>query len=57
MKKILCVLIAVLLIAAVAAPAAFAAAETDYTIVDPYAAVDWNTWQQYKANLDGEFVD
>ena len=63
MKKILCVLMAVLLIGSVAAPAAFAVTETDYTIVDPYAAVDWNTWHQYKANLhthstysDGEFT-
>ena len=39
------------------------AAGTDYTVVDPYAAVDWDTWGLYKANLhthstysDGEFT-
>jgi len=30
---------------------ASAAAGIDYTIVNPYAAVDWSTWGQYKANL------
>lgn len=27
------------------------AADIDYTIVNPYEAVDWGTWGQYKANL------
>lgn len=49
-KKLLSVLLsaAVLLLAA---PLAASAAETDYTIVNPYAAVDWSTTGQYKANL------
>ena len=44
-------------------PAVLAAESTDYTILDPYAAVDWSSWDQYKANLhthstfsDGEFT-
>ena len=44
-------------------PAVFAAEETDYTIIDPYEGVDWENWEQYKANLhthstfsDGEFT-
>lgn len=28
-----------------------AAAQVDYTIVSPYANVNWSTWGQYKANL------
>jgi hypothetical protein len=27
------------------------AAEVDYTIISPYAKVNWSTWKQYKANF------
>ena len=56
-------LLTLVLCLGVAAPAVLAAAPTDYTIIDPYAAVDWDTYTQYKANLhthstfsDGEFT-
>ncbi|MBQ6164612.1 MAG: hypothetical protein IJK23_09070 [Clostridia bacterium] len=66
MKKLLkplCVLLTALLLGSVLPFSVLAAGETDYTVVDPYAAVDWETWGQYKANLhthstfsDGEFT-
>ena len=61
--KLLCGAMSVLFLFSAFSPACFAAAETDYTIVDPYAEVDWDTFRQYKANLhthstfsDGEFT-
>ena len=62
-SKIVSFALAVLFLFSACSLACCAAAETDYTIVDPYAEVDWDTWQQYKANLhthstfsDGEFT-
>lgn len=62
-SKILAVILSVSLLLSLFMPAVLAASETDYTIIDPYAAVDWNSWEQYKANLhthstfsDGEFT-
>ena len=52
-KKILCVLLCASVM--VASAAVFAqggsAGDTDYTIVDPYAAVDWDAVRQYKTAL------
>ena len=63
LTKTVGVLLAALILGSAVMPAAMAAAPTDYTVVDPYAAVDWDTWEQYKANLhthstfsDGEFT-
>ena len=63
LMKTVGVLLAALILGSALMPAAMAAAPTDYEIVDPYAAVDWDTWEQYKANLhthstfsDGEFT-
>lgn len=63
LMKTVGVLLAALILGSALMPAATAAAPTDYEIVDPYAAVDWDTWEQYKANLhthstfsDGEFT-
>ena len=62
-KKAISLLLCALLAFGVLQLPAFAAAETDYTVVDPYAAVDWDTASLYKANLhthstysDGEFT-
>lgn len=49
MKKGLCILLAVSLLTACALPVS--AAARDFTITDPYAAVDWDTWGAYKAQL------
>ena len=50
MKKILSVILAAVLLCSMAVPYVFAA-EHDYTIVNPYKTVDWETWDQYKASL------
>jgi hypothetical protein len=49
MKKLLCVLLTVSLLAACALPVS--AAARDFTITNPYAAVDWDAWGAYKAQL------
>lgn len=49
MKKALCFLLSALLAAFCATPA-FAAAR-DFTITNPYDAVDWDAWGAYKAQL------
>ena len=53
MKKfIAAVLTLVMLISAVSVSlCASAEGTTDYTIVNPYETVDWDTWDYYKANL------
>ena len=53
MKKLLAVVMSVVIAAAVMCPVltASAAGDTDYTIVNPYETVDWDSWQYYKANL------
>lgn len=50
-KKSLAVVMTIALLATFAPFSAGAATEVDYTIVSPYANVNWNTWDQYKANL------
>jgi len=62
-KKTVSVFLCFCLLLTAALPAVRAAGETDYTIVDPYEGVDWENWEQYKANLhthstfsDGEFT-
>ena len=40
-KKALCVILSVSLLLGVFGISAFAAAETDYTIINPYENVDW----------------
>ncbi len=49
-KKTLSVLIAVAMLLT-GSSLAFAATDTDYAITNPYASVDFNTWNQYKADL------
>lgn len=50
-KKTLCVILSVSLLLGVFGISAFAAAETDYTIVNPYENVDWAKSTTYKACL------
>lgn len=50
-KKIMCCILSAILLLSILSVGAFAYAETDYTIVNPYETVDWNTWKTYKANL------
>ncbi len=51
-KRVLAaVLAAVMLLTAFPAALAAGAKETDYTIVNPYSDVDWDSWETYKANL------
>ena len=50
-KKLLAVICVVAMLAGVLSTAAYAAkADRDYTIINPYADVDWS-WDQYKADL------
>lgn len=50
-KKVLAVVMTVALLATFVPLMGGAATEVDYTVVSPYADVNWNTWDQYKANL------
>lgn len=50
-KKSLALVMAVALLSTFVPFSAGAATEVDYTIVSPYAAVNWNTWDQYKTNM------
>ena len=50
-KKFISVICVVALLAGVLSTGVYAAgAERDYTIISPYADVDWS-WNQYKADL------
>lgn len=52
MKKTVSLLLALSLLLSSFCLFAYAAENgTDYTIIDPYAAVDWDTFDTYKANL------
>lgn len=55
MKKVLAFILSTILLMSIAVPVAFAQddaiGEKEYTITNPYATVDWETWGQYKANL------
>lgn len=50
-KKLLAVMMTVALLTTFVPLTGGAATEVDYTVVNPYADVNWNTWDQYKANL------
>ncbi len=50
-RKSMAVFMALLIAAAVLPFSAGAAGGVDYTIVSPYAAVNWDTYGQYKSNL------
>lgn len=51
-KKIAAVVLCAVLLTTLTAPVIFAAGEeTDYTVVNPYECVDWDSWDYYKANL------
>ncbi|NLX93302.1 MAG: hypothetical protein GXZ02_05495, partial [Clostridiales bacterium] len=50
-KRSLAMMMVVALLSSFIPFSAGAATEVDYTIVSPYANVNWNTWDQYKANL------
>ena len=52
-KKILCVLLCAVLLIGSSAISALGGTDTDtdYTIIDPYAAVDWDAVRQYKTAL------
>ncbi|HZK39589.1 MAG TPA: hypothetical protein VFD23_05505 [Clostridia bacterium] len=50
-KKTLAVVMTVALLTTFVPLIGGAATEVDYTVVNPYADVNWNTWGQYKANL------
>lgn len=49
MKKVIAVVLSVLMVCTMGVTAF--AAETDYTITNPYANVDWETYEAYKADL------
>lgn len=49
-KRSLSVVLAAVILSALCL-CAFAAEDTDYTIVNPYSDVDWQQWGQYKVNL------
>ena len=48
MKRVFCFLMTAVLLSGMACLPCFAAADTDWIITDPYAAVDWDTWSNYK---------
>ena len=50
-KKLLSVIAAASLAVGIMTPAASAAKETEYTVVNPYESVDWDTYDTYKACL------
>lgn len=50
-KKTLCIIMSAVMLFTLASFGASAANEIDYTIINPYESVDWNTWGVYKANL------
>lgn len=51
-KKVLAVICVVALLAGMLSTVGYAAgADRDYTIVNPYADVDWSTWDQFKTDL------
>ena len=51
MKKFISILLVFSLLSAYFVLGAFAAGGTDYTIINPYENVDWETFKTYKANL------
>ena len=50
-KKVLAVFLCALLAVTPCSVAAAAIDDTGYRITNPYADVDWQNWEQYKANL------
>lgn len=50
-KKFLCCALSAIMLVSVLSVGAYAYQGTDYTIVNPYETVDWDTWTTYKANL------
>ena len=52
-RKVISFVLCLALVAGAFSTACFAAEKKDinYIITNPYADVDWNTWQQYKADL------
>ncbi len=50
-KKALAIFLAVLLTLVPCSVGAAAAVDKDYTITNPYEDVDWQNWEQYKADL------
>ena len=51
MKKTISIILTGAIILGVFGVTSFASNEIDYTIVNPYETVDWDTWGVYKANL------
>lgn len=51
MKKLISVLLAFSLVLGIMGISAYAAGETDYTIINPYESVDWENSETYKACL------
>ncbi len=51
MKKLLAVILSTVMLATGMSIGAFAADGVDYTVTNPYATVNWNTYKQYKADL------
>ena len=51
MKKVISVLLSAVMILSCMSVIALAKDEIDYTIVNPYECVDWDTWDNYKACL------
>lgn len=51
MKKALCVILCVLIAGCVSLPGVNAASVRDYTIVNPYENVDFDSWQGYKTQF------
>ncbi len=49
--KIIATVLSVILSTSTLAIVGCASDEIDYTIIDPYETVDWDTWEYYKANL------
>lgn len=50
-KKITSVLLVIVMMILPLGIGATAIESDDYTLVSPYASVDWDTWKQYKGNL------
>lgn len=51
MKKIISVLPVIAMMIVSLGVGAMAIGNDDYTLVSPYANVDWDTWKQYKGNM------
>lgn len=54
-KEITSVLLVIVMMILPLGIGATAIESDNYTLVSPYASVDWDTWKQYKGNLHTYF--